>query len=52
MTNSEATDWAQKWEACGMWNVETMERNVVRMVRPERKEEPMEGQLSFDLHDT
>ena len=48
MTHSEASDWAKKWTACGMFNKPYSDRNVIELVRPSREEEPVEGQLSID----
>ena len=52
VTNSEATDWKASADACGLFpDKETNIRDVVRIVRPEKKEEEqIEGQTSiFDL---
>lgn len=52
-TNSEASDWVQRYQACGMFNKPWDKKPVIRLVVPERKKreepdrEPIEGQLSM-----
>lgn len=54
ITSSEASDWVQKNEACGMFNRPWDKGPIIRTVNPERKEkdphesEPIEGQLTID----
>lgn len=36
MTHSEASDWAQRWEACGMFNKPWDRGPVMQLVRRER----------------
>lgn len=49
-TNSEASDWALKWTACGMYNKKYAGKPVIGMVKPERHEpdEQIPGQISID----
>lgn len=53
LTHSEASDWAKRWLACGMFNKPWDKEPVIRQVVPERKKkeepdsEPIEGQLSI-----
>lgn len=54
MTNSEATDWAGRWQACGAFNRTLNRQPVMREVRPERKQKeadnaPLEGQIIFEV---
>lgn len=54
LTHSEATDWAQRWEACGTFNRTWNKQPVMREVRPERKQKevdntPLEGQISLEV---
>lgn len=48
---SEATDWAKRWPACGMFGREYKGGSVVKLVRygqsPREPEEPLEGQISM-----
>lgn len=45
---SEATDWALRWTACGLFNREYRgDVSIVRLQRTERKEEQIEGQMSL-----
>lgn len=52
-TSSEASDWVQRYEACGMFNKPWDKQPVMRLVKPDRKapdpEEntPDENQLSL-----
>ena len=54
MTHSEASDWAQRWEACGMFNQTWDKQPVMREVVPERKQKevdntPLEGQIRMEV---
>lgn len=54
LTHSEASDWAGRWLACGMFNRVWDKQPVIREVVPERKQKevdntPMEGQISFEV---
>lgn len=55
LTHSEASDWAQRYEACGMFNKPWGDKPIIRQVRPSRKEReeqaraPIEGQLCIEL---
>lgn len=46
-SSSEATDWAKRYAACGLFNKVTRERNVVRLVTPERDIKIVDGQMSL-----
>ena len=54
LTNSEASDWAKRWTACGMFNKAYNGRPIIKLVRPEKKtadstlNEPIEGQLQME----
>ena len=52
-TNSEASDWAQRWLACGMFNkpykgpvMDLVRRSEPKAAEPE---EPLEGQMMLDV---
>ena len=49
LTHSEASDWANKYEACGMFNKEYDGVPIIQYVKHNRlkQEEQIEGQLSF-----
>ncbi len=52
LTHSEASDWAGRWLACGMFNREYTGRPVIRLVmrgrrEPKEPEEPLDGQISM-----
>ena len=54
MTHSEASDWAGRWQACGMFNKTWDKQPVMREVVPERKQKeadnaPLEGQISLEV---
>ena len=54
MTHSEASDWAGRWQACGMFNKMWEKQPVMREVIPERKQKetdntPLEGQMSLEV---
>ena len=54
-TSSEASDWAKRWLACGMFNKIYTGGPIIELVRPVRKqtaltiEEPLEGQLKLEV---
>lgn len=54
-TSSEASDWAKRWLACGMFNKTYTGGPIIELVRPSRtvKEEaqriPLEGQMSMEV---
>lgn len=54
-TSSQASDWTQRWEACGMFNKTWNRGPIIRLVRPDRKERekeqntPLEGQISWEV---
>lgn len=53
MTNSEASDWAKRWTACGMFNRAYTGRPIIELVRPQKAadialDEPLEGQLKME----
>lgn len=52
MTHSEASDWAQKYEACGMFNRDYDGEPIIRLVRhgfskPIDVTQPMKNQISL-----
>ena len=51
ITNSESTDWRQKWNACGLYNKEYNGNPIIdvkkHMARPKRNDEQIEGQMSL-----
>ena len=53
MTHSEASDWAGRWQACGMFNRTWDKQPVMREVVPDRKqkeaEEPLDGQIRMEV---
>lgn len=55
VTDSEASDWAKRWLACGLFNKQWGDRPIMRLVRPTRtdKEEmqntPLDGQISMEV---
>ena len=54
LTHSEASDWAGRWQACGMFNKTWDKQPVMRDVIPERKQKeadntPLEGQISLEV---
>ena len=55
MTHSEASDWAKRWLACGMFNKPYTGGPIMELVRPVRKqnaltiEEPLEGQMTLEV---
>ena len=54
-TNSEASDWAQRWQACGLFNKPWDKGPVIRLVRPERTDReaaqriPLDGQMRMEV---
>lgn len=55
MTHSEASDWAKRWLACGLFNKPWGDKPIMRLVRPTRKDKeemqhtPLEGQISMEV---
>ena len=51
LTHSEASDWAKRWKACGLFNKETNHENVIRLVGAERSQPtgPLEGQIGLEM---
>jgi len=52
-TSSEASDWVQRYQACGMFGKQWDRGPIIRTVAPERKDRkqesaPIEGQISMD----
>ncbi len=52
LTHSEASDWAGRWLACGMFNREYTGRPVIELVQrgrrePKPPEGPLDGQISM-----
>ena len=54
MTHSEASDWAKRWLACGMFNKKYTGGPIIELVRrsprkdPAAIEEPLEGQITLE----
>lgn len=57
VTSSEASDWAKRWQACGMFNkpytgggpvIELVRRGIAKSP-PEATQEPLEGQVSWEV---
>lgn len=54
LTHSQASDWAKRWTACGMYNKTYTGRPIINLVRPEKKtadivpDEPLEGQMKME----
>lgn len=55
MTHSEASDWAKRWLACGLFNKQWGDKPIMRLVRPTRKDKeemqntPLDGQISMEV---
>ena len=53
ITKSEASDWAKRWIACGLFNKPWKDKEIMRLVRPTRKDKeemqntPIDGQISL-----
>lgn len=50
VTSSEASDWAKKYEACGMFNQEYTGRPIIELVKHNSSSEPeplLNGQIIF-----
>lgn len=51
MTHSEASDWRQKYDACGMFNREYSGTDIIRLVTPDRNmkkiSQPLENQIDL-----
>lgn len=52
-TDSKATDWAGRWQACGAFNRTIGRQPIMREVIPERKRKeadntPIDGQISLE----
>ena len=54
-TSSEASDWAQRWQACGLFNKLWDKGPVIRLVRPEKTDQkeaqriPLDGQMRMEV---
>lgn len=54
-TPSQASDWTQRWEACGQFNKPWDGKPIMRLVRPTRKDKEetqstsLEGQISMEV---
>lgn len=54
LTHSEASDWAGRWMACGMFNRVWGKQPVIHEVVPERKQKEadkthLDGQISLEV---
>ena len=48
VTHSEASDWAKRWYACGLFNGTYTGRPIIELVKPGNDGgEPLENQISF-----
>lgn len=48
MTNSEASDWSGRYDACGMYNKEYDGGDMIRLVRPDKAPDtPIVGQMAL-----
>lgn len=51
-TQSEASDWRKKYEACGLYNKPWSGNEIIRTLKhsgmPKPTEEPMEGQITIE----
>ena len=48
-SNCESTDWNASFEACGLFNIETEQRDLIHTFKPQRKmREELVGQISLD----
>ena len=54
-TSSEASDWAKRWQACGMFNKPYTGGPIIQLVKrssnkpPQAPEEPLEGQMTLEV---
>lgn len=54
-TPSEASDWVQRWQACGMFNKPWGKIPIIRMVKPVRTDHneaqriPLDGQMKMEV---
>lgn len=52
LTHSEASDWAKRWTACGMFNADYDGRPIIELVRREQRkesEQPIDGQIEMEI---
>lgn len=49
LTHSEASDWAKKWQACGLKNKDTAHENIIRLVRRENPKTETPGELDGQI---
>lgn len=55
VTSSEASDWAKRWLACGLFNKPWGDKPIMRLVRPTRKDReeaqriPLDGQIRMEI---
>lgn len=53
MTNSAASDWAGRWQACGAFNLAINRGPIIRDVVPDRRQKetgssPLDGQMMME----
>ena len=54
-TSSEASDWAKRWLACGLFNKPWGDKPIMRLVQPTRKDTeetqstPLDGQICMEV---
>lgn len=53
MTHSQASDWAGRYQACGMfnkpWDKQLIIRLVIKEKTEERQSEPLDGQMMMEV---
>lgn len=47
ISNSEATDWRLKYDACGLFNKETPHRNLYKVIKPMKVQVVLDGQMEM-----
>lgn len=47
LTRSQASDWAKRWTACGLFNQEYTGRKVIELTDRENLEVPLKGQIDL-----
>lgn len=49
LTHSEASDWAKRWKACGMYGKEWSGGDIIRLVVPSKEPKlELEGQIALE----
>ena len=47
LTHSQASDWAKRWTACGLFNLEYTGRKAIELTGRENLTVPLEGQIGL-----